>query len=77
MSVRRPTFPFHCTGLLTSFQQREQTKAIRYVHLLDEARCRADWAGVPELVRKVRKHAPKRECENHITMKPRNWTDDP
>ncbi|KAJ6781847.1 hypothetical protein PWT90_08149 [Aphanocladium album] len=38
------------------------TKAANYIEQLDNARCRGDWAAVPELVRKVRKHAPQREC---------------
>ncbi|XWW94898.1 hypothetical protein V2A60_002847 [Cordyceps javanica] len=37
-------------------------KAANYIDQLDNARCRGDWAAVPELVRKVRKHAPQREC---------------
>ena len=39
-----------------------QTKAANYIEQLDNARCRGDWPAVPELVRKVRKHAPQREC---------------
>ncbi|KAJ4165530.1 hypothetical protein LMH87_007160 [Akanthomyces muscarius] len=38
------------------------TKAANYIEQLDNARCRGDWPAVPELVRKVRKHAPQREC---------------
>ncbi|OAA56453.1 Tetratricopeptide-like helical [Cordyceps fumosorosea ARSEF 2679] len=38
------------------------SKAANYIEHLDIARCRGDWAVVPELVRKVRKHAPQREC---------------
>lgn len=33
-----------------------------YLDLLDNARCEGDWDAVPELVRKVRKHAPNRAC---------------
>ncbi|PQE22208.1 Filamentation protein [Rutstroemia sp. NJR-2017a WRK4] len=41
---------------------REQTKAANYIQLLDAARCEGNWDAVPELVRKVRKHAPTRTC---------------
>ncbi|ESZ96053.1 hypothetical protein SBOR_3530 [Sclerotinia borealis F-4128] len=41
---------------------REQTKAAHYIQLLDTARCEGSWDTVPELVRKVRKHAPTRIC---------------
>lgn len=37
-------------------------KAARYIQLLDDARCDEGWDQVPELVRKVRKHAPNRIC---------------
>ncbi|TVY43375.1 putative cargo-transport protein [Lachnellula occidentalis] len=46
----------------SSLLQREQTKAAHYIQLLDEARCQANWDAVPELVRKVKKHAPNRTC---------------
>ncbi|KAK5989931.1 hypothetical protein PT974_08194 [Cladobotryum mycophilum] len=38
------------------------TKGARYVEQLDDARCEGTWSEVPELVRKVRKHLPGREC---------------
>ncbi|CAL3965879.1 hypothetical protein PZA11_002710 [Diplocarpon coronariae] len=41
---------------------REQTKAAQYIQQLDEARCEGNWEVVPELIRKVRKHAPQRTC---------------
>lgn len=41
---------------------RDQSKATQYIQQLNDARCDADWDGVPELVRKVRKHAPQRTC---------------
>ncbi|KAK8076553.1 hypothetical protein PG994_003825 [Apiospora phragmitis] len=37
-------------------------KGERYLALLDDARCEGRWGDVPELVRKVRKHAPSRQC---------------
>ncbi|KAK8123639.1 hypothetical protein PG999_003557 [Apiospora kogelbergensis] len=37
-------------------------KGERYLALLDDARCEGRWDAVPELVRKVRKHAPSRQC---------------
>lgn len=53
---------------------RQQTKATHYIQTLDEARCSGDWNAVPELVRKIRKHAPDRmcltlaaECEHAVT----------
>ncbi|KAK0389189.1 hypothetical protein NLU13_2764 [Sarocladium strictum] len=39
-----------------------QTKASHYIDLLENARCSGDWQSVPELVRKIRKHAPERSC---------------
>ncbi|EME81877.1 filamentation protein [Pseudocercospora fijiensis CIRAD86] len=37
-------------------------KAARYLSLLDHALCNAQWDHVPELARKVEKHAPQRKC---------------
>ncbi|SPO04477.1 uncharacterized protein DNG_07162 [Cephalotrichum gorgonifer] len=37
-------------------------KAAHYLKALDEARCDGNWSAIPELVRKVRKHAPTRSC---------------
>ncbi|KAG6304607.1 hypothetical protein E4U45_001352 [Claviceps purpurea] len=37
-------------------------KAINYIEQLHGARCEGNWDAVPELVRKVRKHAPERTC---------------
>jgi hypothetical protein len=47
------------------YLQRQQTKAAHYILSLDEARCNGDWNAVPELVRKIRKHAPDRVCMFH------------
>ncbi|RAL60140.1 hypothetical protein DID88_000765 [Monilinia fructigena] len=41
---------------------REQSKAAQYIQRLDIARCEGNWDSVPELVRKIRKHAPTRIC---------------
>ncbi|EPE30227.1 TPR-like protein [Glarea lozoyensis ATCC 20868] len=41
---------------------REHTKAAHYIQQLDEARCHGNWDVVPELLRKVKKHAPNRTC---------------
>jgi hypothetical protein len=41
----------------------ENEKAKRYIQQLDEARCAGRWADVPELCRKVEKHAPHRRCQ--------------
>ncbi|XMA12359.1 hypothetical protein WAI453_005150 [Rhynchosporium graminicola] len=41
---------------------RGQTKAAQYIQQLDEARCEGNWDAVPELVRKIKKHAPQRTC---------------
>ncbi|KAJ6446661.1 filamentation protein [Purpureocillium lavendulum] len=38
------------------------TKAHHYIDQLEAARCDGNWDAVPELVRKVRKHAPERKC---------------
>jgi hypothetical protein len=40
----------------------ESEKAQRYLQALDEARCAGRWQDVPELCRKVEKHAPHRKC---------------
>ncbi|KAK3357548.1 hypothetical protein B0T25DRAFT_162619 [Lasiosphaeria hispida] len=40
----------------------DTAKAAQYVAQLDDARCEESWDAVPELVRKVRKHAPDRVC---------------
>ncbi|KHN99631.1 Tetratricopeptide-like helical [Metarhizium album ARSEF 1941] len=37
-------------------------KAANYIEQLNSARCEGNWDAVPELVRKVRKHAPERQC---------------
>lgn len=37
-------------------------KGARYLASLDQALCNADWSEVPELARKVDKHAPERKC---------------
>ncbi|KAF2736928.1 filamentation protein-like protein [Polyplosphaeria fusca] len=41
---------------------QESEKAQRYIAQLDEARCAGRWKDVPELCRKVEKHAPRRRC---------------
>ncbi|KAF2024443.1 filamentation protein-like protein [Setomelanomma holmii] len=43
----------------------ESEKAQRYIQQLDEARCAGRWSDVPELCRKVEKHAPHRKCLTH------------
>ncbi|KAK3296081.1 uncharacterized protein B0H64DRAFT_360257 [Chaetomium fimeti] len=40
----------------------DPVKAARYLQQLDDARCDENWDAVPELIRKVRKHAPDRSC---------------
>ncbi|KAH8727717.1 hypothetical protein GQ44DRAFT_702867 [Phaeosphaeriaceae sp. PMI808] len=40
----------------------ENEKAQRYIQQLDEARCASRWKDVPELCRKIEKHAPHRKC---------------
>ena len=37
-------------------------KGARYLGLLDQALCNASWSEIPELARKVEKHAPTRRC---------------
>lgn len=41
---------------------RVQDKAHRYIAALDNARCQDKWDEVPELIRKVTKHAPHETC---------------
>ncbi|RDA84938.1 hypothetical protein CP532_5170 [Ophiocordyceps camponoti-leonardi (nom. inval.)] len=50
------------TGSLTDLILSLQSKADHYAELLENARCEGRWDLVPELVRKVRKHAPSRSC---------------
>ncbi|KAK8199641.1 uncharacterized protein BKA78DRAFT_10732 [Phyllosticta capitalensis] len=40
----------------------DNAKAIGYIAQLDDARCNARWGDVPELARKIEKHAPHRTC---------------
>ncbi|KAF2012514.1 hypothetical protein BU24DRAFT_374080 [Aaosphaeria arxii CBS 175.79] len=40
----------------------ENEKALRYIAQLDEARCSGRWQDIPELCRKIEKHAPHRRC---------------
>ncbi|KAL1608084.1 hypothetical protein SLS60_003023 [Paraconiothyrium brasiliense] len=49
----------------------ESDKALRYISQLDDARCAGRWSDVPELCRKVEKHAPHRQCQQparHSTL---------
>ncbi|KAL8819055.1 MAG: hypothetical protein Q9223_002433 [Gallowayella weberi] len=41
---------------------RGTDKAGHHLDLLDTARCNGNWSEVPELVRKISKHAPHRKC---------------
>jgi cargo-transport protein YPP1 len=43
-------------------QRRDPEKARHYINALDVARCQNNWGEIPELVRKVGKHAPQRKC---------------
>jgi hypothetical protein len=43
-------------------QFRDHDKAGRYIAALDAARSNGTWNEVPELVRKITKHAPQRRC---------------
>ncbi|KFY76776.1 hypothetical protein V499_03689 [Pseudogymnoascus sp. VKM F-103] len=40
----------------------DRSKAVKYIQQLDQAQCGGDWEAVPNLVRKIRKHAPARAC---------------
>jgi cargo-transport protein YPP1 len=44
-----------------------KTKAANYIDQLDNARCTGNWQAVPELIRKIRKHAPDRSCTIVLT----------
>lgn len=37
-------------------------KGRRYINALDTARCNGNWQELPELTRKIAKHAPDRKC---------------
>ncbi|KAJ9207122.1 hypothetical protein DTO164E3_396 [Paecilomyces variotii] len=41
---------------------KDTDKAHRYIAALDDARCQDRWSEIPELIRKVTKHAPERKC---------------
>ena len=43
-------------------QHKELDKAQHYIDLLETTRCAGRWEEVPELARKVEKHAPTRKC---------------
>jgi cargo-transport protein YPP1 len=47
---------------------RESEKALRYISQLDSARCQGAWEQVPELARKVEKHAPHRKSNPIPTL---------
>jgi hypothetical protein len=49
---------------VANISQGHNEKALRYIALLDDARANARWTEVPELIRKVTKHAPQRKCES-------------
>ncbi|KAJ4353670.1 uncharacterized protein N0V89_005400 [Didymosphaeria variabile] len=49
-------------GLTLQQNHPESDKALRYISQLDDARCAGRWSDVPELCRKVEKHAPHRQC---------------
>jgi hypothetical protein len=53
-------------GILAHSPQKhaESEKALRYISQLDDARCAGRWTDVPELCRKVEKHAPHRKCQH-------------
>lgn len=46
----------------TRVQGRDADKAQGYIAALDNARSEDKWSDVPELIRKVTKHAPHRKC---------------
>ncbi|KAE8383213.1 hypothetical protein BDV26DRAFT_251897 [Aspergillus bertholletiae] len=41
---------------------RDSDKGRRYIAALDNARCQHKWDEIPELIRKVTKHAPQKTC---------------
>ncbi|KAI4113077.1 MAG: hypothetical protein LQ345_005871, partial [Seirophora villosa] len=49
-------------GSVTMLHHKNPDKAKHYIDLLDTARCDGDWSELPELIRKVGKHAPQRKC---------------
>lgn len=48
--------------MLTLSRQVQNEKATRYISSLNTARCDGSWNELPELIRKVTKHAPQRQC---------------
>lgn len=48
--------------VLTIEQHGDPSKAAKYIAQLYEARSNGQWQDVPELARKVEKHAPSRKC---------------
>lgn len=59
--------------LLTGISSVVQSdyKALQYIQALDDARCEGNWDAVGELVRKIRKHAPDRNCKRQTISKAR------
>jgi hypothetical protein len=62
--------PFGCGDPKTQTYPSEQAqneKAARYIDSLNAARCSGSWNELPELIRKVTKHAPQRKCTDSTT----------
>ena len=52
-------------------QARESEKGQRYILALDNARSQNKWDEVPELIRKVNKHAPQRKGKpDYVRLEP-------
>ena len=60
VSLGLSRYPSPVTTLLMPSSQ--PPKGEQYLRALDDARCEGNWSTIPELVRKVRKHAPSRSC---------------
>ncbi|KAL0262247.1 hypothetical protein SLS55_003686 [Diplodia seriata] len=48
--------------MLIPLNAQENAKALNYIGQLDEARCNGRWDALPELARKIEKHASHRTC---------------
>ena len=46
----------------------ETGKATRYLKELEHARSQCAWKDIPELARKVQKHAPHRHCRGALAL---------
>ena len=64
IAIADPVYPTKCwrSHTNTCLQGGNADKGQRYIAALDQARAQGKWEEVPELIRKVTKHAPQKTC---------------